>query len=124
MFRGDKMTDLKCSICGSKRKVFFDVELEKDSNTYKLIPICLHCKSTKLDLAEVVGWEKKLKNLEKQISVRLIADYFPKIKFKKTAQHMLENLMKKYSIRKVFEVCSLLSGNFNLHKIETKCKQE
>lgn len=117
------MTDLKCSFCGSKRKVFFDVDYNSENNTYKLVPICLECKNKKLELDEVLSWEKKLKTLESEIASQLITDYFPKIKFKKAAQHMLRNLMKKYSARKVFEVCSLLNGNFNLHKIETNCKQ-
>ena len=117
------MTDLKCSFCGSKRKVFFDIDYNSDSNTYKLVPTCLKCKNAELELDELINWEKKLKTLESEIASQLINDYFPKIKFKKAAQNMLINLMKKYSVRKVFEVCSLFRGDFNLHKIEANCKQ-
>ena len=117
------MNRLVCAFCGEKRKVFLDIDFNEKENTYKMTPICLQCKRKNLELKELIDWERKLKSLEKQISSQLIMDYFPKIKFKKSAEKKLINLMKKYSVRKVFEVCSLSNNNFNLHALETKCKQ-
>ena len=75
-------------------------------------------------LEELMEWEHKLKNLEMQISKQLITDYFPNIKFKTFAEKKLSELMKKYSIRKVFEVCTLFNTDFNIHEIEEKCKSK
>ena len=116
------MNELECSICGKKRKVFFDAIFDSKSKKYTIAPICIDCKSSDLSINELIGWEHELKNLEVQISKQLIADYFPKIKFKKFAEKKLTDLMKKYSIRTVFEVCTLFDGDFNIRKIEDKCK--
>lgn len=116
------MNELECSICGKKRKVFFDAVYDEEKRKYIIAPICLQCKSTNLDLEELMEWEHKLKNLEMQISKQLVTDYFPNIKFKTFAEKKLSELMKKYSIRKVFEVCTLFNTDFNIRKIEDKCK--
>lgn len=115
------MAEITCSRCGANRKVFYNIE--QKGNVYQLNPLCLECKKKELEISEVVRWNKKLRTIENQISNYLVEDCFPQIKFKKNAQQKIANLMRKYPIRKVFEVCLLSDNKFNLHVLENKCKQ-
>lgn len=114
----------KCAYCKSSKDVFMELVPSKNSSEYILIPICLRCKSARLEIDDLKEWEKELKKIEVQVSKQIIDRNFASIKFKKNAQDKLMELMKKYPIRKVFEACTLLNeNNFSLHKIEMKCKQ-
>lgn len=111
----------KCSCCGSDKNVFFEAVFDK-SGSCNMKPICIKCKSKDLEIDDLMQWENSLKKLEMQISKQIIDRKFSSIKFKKSAQKKLVKLMRKYSIRKVFEVCTLLNdNNFSLHKIEMQC---
>lgn len=115
---------LKCNRCGGTTNVFTDAIYNADTNTYTLTPICINCKKSDLEIEHVVSWEKELNDLESSVADQLIKNKFSNIKFKNNAREILIELMRKYSVRCVFEICTLLNSNFNAHLISEKCKQK
>lgn len=116
--------NLKCNRCGGETNVFTDAVYDNETNTYTLTPICINCKKSDLEIKNVVSWERGLNDLESSVADQLIKDRFSDIKFKNNARETLIKLMKKYSVRCVFEICMLLDANFNPHLISEKCKQK
>ena len=77
-----------------------------------------------MEIKHVVSWEKDLTNLETAVAEQLITNKFSNIKFKDNARDILVKLMRKYSVRCVFEICMLINSNFNPHLISKKCEQK
>lgn len=115
---------LKCNRCGKTSNVFMDAIYDKNNNTYTLIPTCINCKKSDLEFKNLASWEKQLDDLETYVADQLILHKFNNIKFKNSAKKTLVNLMRKYSVRRVFEICMLLDTNFNPHLIAEKCQKK
>lgn len=76
------------------------------------------------NLSDLIDWEKDLKKVEHKASDNIISTAFPDIKFKIHAHKELTKLMKKYPIRKVFEVCvQFPNNNFSIPKIKAVCNK-
>lgn len=124
--------NMKCKCCGSGENVFMEAFINTGKTAYDLVPICIDCKKSQMqnlkaesEIKNVQEWEEKLKKIEWQISHQIIHMAFPHIKFKKVAIKKLAKLMRKYPIRKIFEVCTLLPNNkFSISEIEKNCKKE
>lgn len=104
--------DFTCSKCGRTNKKVFLEATTKSSSSYKIIPICIDCKSIEIknkiiseQLENINQWEEKLRLIEQSVSEDIINLLFPNIKFKSFAKESLIKLMQKYSIRVVFEIC-------------------
>lgn len=122
--------DTECYICGKHgEEVFFEF-ISKNPPNYIVQPICINCKSTQLknslinnQLVEIKKWEDELSRIENTVASSIINTTFSDIKFKEHAKSKLIDLMKKYSVRNVFEVCTTYEFNqFNIHDIESKIK--
>ena len=112
----------KCSVCGSHSNVFFTV-ISKNGN-YSIQPICINCQRKETETAELILWEHELKDIENIVADQLIQNKFTNIKFKSSAKKLLLQLMQKYSVRCVFNVCILLNSDFNPHLISALCKKK
>lgn len=114
---------LKCNRCGAVNNVFHDAVYDENNNTYTLVPTCINCKKADLEIKDVLSWEEKLKVLETYVAEQLIEWKFGNIKFKNSAKKTLVNLMRKYSVRTVFEICMGLDATFNPHLIAQRCEK-
>ena len=111
-----------CSICGTKNNVFFTII--SDNGKYTIKPICINCQHKEIEKTELILWEHDLKDIENIVADQLLENRFTNIKFKDSAKKLLLNLMQKYSVRCVFEVCMLLDSDFNPHLISALCKKK
>lgn len=116
-------TGIKCIRCGNTANVFTDAVYNENTHTYTLTPICINCKKADLEVSNVISWEHDLKDIEKSVASQLINEKFGKIKFKNRAREILVDLMQKYSVRCVFEVCMISGSDFNAHLISEKCRE-
>lgn len=123
---GGILLNLTCSKCGCSNKKVFLEAITHSSNA--VIPICIDCKSNEIkdkmiseQLENINQWEAKLKLIEQSVANDIIELSFPTIKFKSFAKKNLTQLMQKYSIRIVFEVCCRYNfKEFNIKIIEKK----
>ena len=115
---------MNCSICGTTIHVIDNIQFDKQNQTFKSTPVCLDCKLKELELKNVVSWEKKLKQLELTVAYHLIAKKYPHIKFKHCAVKKLLDLMHKYSLRCVLEVCIYSDDDFNSNLLDKRCQQK
>lgn len=122
---------LKCSNCGnSGDNVFF--ELIEYNGKYTVNPICIKCKTDILknkintkQINSITKWENDLKILENTVATSIINDIFSDIKFKNQAKKELISLMRKYSVRTVFEVCHTYNfKDFSKKLIENKIQSK
>lgn len=114
----------RCHRCGTQNNVFTDLVFDKSKNGYTIHHICIKCKKCDLELNTTIQWEHNLKEIEYDVAEQIISKKFTNIKFKKSAIDILVNLMQKYSIRCVFNVCILLDSEFNPHLISALCKKK
>lgn len=110
----------KCFGCGSKKRVVLCLSREHGKNTIK--PLCLECIKNRFMLAELIAWENKLANLEKEIARQIVEEYFPSAKHKKELEQKIIELMGKYAIRNVFKTCVNYQPLINTNGLESKCK--
>lgn len=115
---------LNCSICGSSIHVIDNIQFDSQNKSFKANPICLDCKRKELELDNIISWEQELKNLELTVAYHLIAEKYPKIKFKHNAVQIMLRLMQKYSLRCVLEVCICSDDDFNFNLLDKKCQQK
>lgn len=116
-----------CYFCGADKNIVFDII--NSNNNYIIVPTCPDCKiqnsktiKNSIEINKLMQWEQPLKELETNIAKQIVDEYFPDIKFKKDAALKIENLMQKYSIRKVYQACTNQKKNqFNLSAIECNC---
>lgn len=101
-----------------------NIQFDNQNKSFKANPICLDCKQKELELKNIISWEKELKNLELTVAYHLIAKKYPKIKFKNNAVQIMLDLMHKYSIRCVLEVCVFSDDDFNPNLLDRKCQQK
>lgn len=110
----------KCYGCGSKKRVLLCLDQKHGKNTIK--PLCLKCIKNKFMLEELIAWENKLTNLEKEIARQIVEEYFPNANHKKELEQKIIELMGKYTIRNVFQTCVNYRPLINTNGLENRCK--
>lgn len=113
-----------CYRCGTQNNVFTDLVFDRNRNSYTIHPVCINCKKSDLELDNTIRWEHNLKEIEHDVAEQIISKRFPNIKFKESAIKTLMRLMRKYSVRCVFEICMLLRSGFNANIIAQKCHKK
>lgn len=76
----------------------------------------------KTDIEEVIKWEHQLQNIETFVATQIIKNIFNELNIEDYMKNQLITLMKKYSVRVVFEACISFKKNIIcLKQIEHKC---
>lgn len=119
LYKGE-LTMKKCFGCGSGKRVVLC--LNKERGKYVIKPLCIKCIKNRFALSEILDWENRLSELEKEIAKQIINEYFPNVRNRKEFENMITELMSKYSVRNVFETCVKYQPLFDTNDIENRCK--